>query len=252
MKHEQKPHLTMVALAALLIVVLASGCATLSPPIPASDPPTTAPPPPSDQQGWWSVRFRIERPDDEPHWALDLLIAHRIVAPLLTAHRQDITLWRFHRRSGEDDDGHRFSFIFYAAAAVADRINREVLEDPLLGRLLAGGLLRDVIVDTPDHNDRPAIGDTSDRNWSPVMQAAWPYYIMGVSRMWLEMIDRFSLQIGTPESHLLDPLISHYEAVNTQVSRTWQQEGYHAMLHHLNAIYGYGPLIYWEKRWKSF
>jgi hypothetical protein len=32
----------------------------------------------------------------------------------------------------------------------------------------------------------------------------------------------------------------------------WQQEGYHALLHHLNAIYGYEALVYWEKRWKSF
>ena len=253
-KHEQKPRhaLAWNALAAFFIFFLTSGCAALSPRTPVSDSAPLSPSPPSVEQGWWSVRFRIERPVEKTRWAADLLIAHRIVAPIQAVHGQDIALWRFHRRSGDDDDGHRFSFIFFADAAVADRINRTILEHPLLQLMLAEGLLRDVIVDTVDHNDRPAIADTSDRNWSPIMQAAWPYYIMGVSRMWLEMIDRCSLDIGTPESPALDPLITHYEAVNAEVTRIWQQEGYHALLHHLNAIYGYGPLIYWEKRWKSF
>ena len=67
------------------------------------------------------------------------------------------------------------------------------MEDPLKERLLANKLVREVLTDGVDDNARPDIEDTSDASWSPVMQVAWPHYIMGVSRMWLEMIDQLSV-----------------------------------------------------------
>ena len=100
--------------------------------------------------------------------------------------------------------------------------------------------------------DRPKVGDTSDPNWSPVMQNTWPHYIMGVSRMWLGMIDQVSQEREIADSATLGQLLVHYEQVNDAFTHIWQQEGYHALLHHLNAIFGYEALVYWEKRWKSF
>ncbi|MEE4111987.1 MAG: hypothetical protein V2I40_04180 [Desulfobacteraceae bacterium] len=112
--------------------------------------------------------------------------------------------------------------------------------------------IQDVITDAVDQNDHPQVGDTSDPNWSPVMQKTWPYYIMGVSRMWLEMIDQISRENAMAADATVDELLKHYAQVNDAVNRIWQEEGYHALLHHLNAIYGYEALVYWEKRWKSF
>ena len=123
---------------------------------------------------------------------------------------------------------------------------------PLLASMLSNQLVREVLVDRVDNNTRPNIADTSDSQWSPVMQAAWPYYIMGVSRMWLEMIDQFSKQMGIADPTDLGLLTAHYTAVNDEVTTIWQQESYHALFHHLNAIYGYRPMIYWEKRLKTF
>jgi hypothetical protein len=84
------------------------------------------------------------------------------------------------------------------------------------------------------------------------MQNTWPYYIMGVSRMWLAMVDQVSRESGMAAEATLGETLEHYARVNDAITHIWQQEGYHALLHHLNAIYGYEALVYWEKRWKSF
>lgn len=239
----------------LPIVLLFVGCASsyqrphhLPPPAPVASAP--------EEQGWWSIRFKMDRPDGQTQWPADLLIAHRVADPLLTDFQAKIHLWRFHRRSADDDSGHQFSFIFYTTAAVADRINRVVASDPLVARLRTTGVVRDVHYAAVDQNHRPDLGDTSDPSWSPVMKDNWPHYIMGVSRMWLGMVDQISRQVA-PDWHASDHLpvarqLAHYGQVEAQITLVWQQEGYHALLHHLNAIYGYGPMVYWEKRWKSF
>ncbi len=182
----------------------------------------------------------------------DLLLAHRVAAPLIFAHGGVIDLWRFHRRSAEDETGHQFSYLFFASAETADKINRTIRSDPLVEQLLSEGVVREVLTDAVDHNDHPNVGDTSDPKWSPVMQETWPHYIMGVSRMWLGMIDQVSRKKGIADDATVSELLEHYAQVNDEVTRLWQQEGYHALLHHLNAIYGYEALVYWEKRWKSF
>ena len=238
----------------LPIVLLLAGCAAFEKPShhPSSAPLASA----LQERGWWSIRFKMGRPDGQPRWPVDLLIAHRIVGPLLTDFQAEIYLWRFHRRSADDDSGHQFSFIFYTTAVAADRINRAVAGDPLVARLQATGPLRHVLYAAVDQNQRPELGDTSDPSWSPVMKDNWPHYIMGVSRMWLGMIDQISRELAVASAPI-DPLsvapqLAHYEQVDSRITGVWQQEGYHALLHHLNAIYGYGPLVFWEKRWKSF
>lgn len=230
---------------------LTMGCAASITPIPDSPTPLVEALAPQGY-GWWFIRFRMDRPDEKTRWEKDLLIAHRVVSPLIVAHQADIDLWRFHRRSAADNLGHQFSFLFFTTAAVADSINRTIVDDPLVERMLADGVIKEVITDAVDHNDRPKVGDTSDANWSPVMQDTWPYYIMGVSRMWLGMIDQVSRESGLAADAAVDDMLAHYAQVNDAINHIWRQEGYHALLHHLNAVYGYEALIYWEKHLKSF
>jgi len=253
MKHKQKTIQLQFSnmIVVFLLIGLLAGCTTASRPAPSTGTPARHVSL-SEDQGWWRIRFRMDHADEEPHWERDLLIAHRIIAPILTAHAQQIHLWRFHRRSADDETGHQFSFLFYSKATQAQLINRQVMEVPLLSRMLDHQLVREVLVDQVDANARPNIEDTSDANWSPVMQVAWPHYIMGVSRMWLEMIDQLSMQTGTAGPLDLDQMIDHYSTINVEVTKIWQKEAYHALLHHLNAIYGYTPMIYWEKRLKAF
>lgn len=253
MKHEQKTiHIQVSTMIVVFFLIgLLAGCTTASRPAPSTGI-ATRHLSPSEGQGWWRIRFRMDRTNGKTHWERDLLIAHRIIAPILTTHGQRIDLWRFHRRAADDDTGHQFSFIFYSTAPHAQLINRQVMEASLLRSMMDHQLVREVLVDRVDDNTRPNIADTSDSNWSPVMQVAWPHYIMGVSRMWLEMIGQLSMQTGTADPIDLDQLIAHYTTVNAEVTKIWQQEAYHALLHHLNAIYGYTPMIYWEKRLKTF
>ncbi len=84
------------------------------------------------------------------------------------------------------------------------------------------------------------------------MQDNWPYYIMGVSRMWLGMIDQVAREIGFEDVPTVENLLAYYEKVNERVTQVWQSESYHALLHHLNAIFGYEAMIFHEKSWKSF
>ncbi len=115
------------------------------------------------------------------------------------------------------------------------------------------GLVDDIIYDDPTKLTRPNIEDTSDKNWSAAIQKAWPYYIMGVSQMWLELIGQLAdekMQSNPPIS--MKEIESFYGQVDETMTNLWQKQGRHAFMHHLNALFGYKPLIYWEKRSLTF
>jgi len=84
---------------------------------------------------------------------------------------------------------------------------------------------------------------SSDPRWSPELQRAWPYYIMGVSEMWLRLIDEHA-RAAAPQEEAPDlgRTVAFYRQVDQAVTRTWQKEGEHAFLHHLNALFGYQPI----------
>jgi hypothetical protein len=190
-------------------------------------------------EGWWYARFFIDRPEGEsPQWHIDTLLAGEVVAPVFEHHYRDILIWRFHRRAADDDYGHVFSFIFYSTAEGAQRVYNELGVHPALAQLRRDGLVTRVAFDDLGSIMRPAIEDTSDENWLPVVQQAWPAMIMGASRMWLEIVT--SLAADQPEEL---GLVDRYLAVNDEVSRIWREQGQHAVLHHLSAIYGYEPLL---------
>ncbi|MEC9340563.1 MAG: hypothetical protein VX663_03690, partial [Pseudomonadota bacterium] len=139
--------------------------------------------------GWWYASFHPSwEPDGVPNWYLDALLADRVVAPLLAEFRGKLPLWRFHRRAAPDVLGHRFAFIFYATPATAQGVAARLRADPLLSELERDGLLDRWSVDATRVSQKPGIGDTSDPHWSAEMQAEWPYFIMGVSRTWLGLV----------------------------------------------------------------
>jgi len=187
---------------------------------------------------WWYVRFRLHWPKgEEPPWYPDLFIADRVVGPVLGAEQGKIALWRFHRRAARDGAGRQFSFIFYTSPAEAREINAQIAANPLLAQWQRQGVTETVMYDDPAKPQRPGIGDTSDRSWSPEMQRAWPYYIMGVSRLWLELIREYERAGHLPASPQ-----ARYAAINRKIDRLWRDEGGHALLHHLSAVFGYQEL----------
>lgn len=190
---------------------------------------------PSDELYWWYVRFRVAWPEGEDApWHPDLWLADRVLGPVLDEEADAIALWRFDRRAARDGAGRQFSFIFRANPETAARVNGQIRADAVVRWMQADGLLEAVVFDDPARPSRPGIGDTSDPAWTPAMQRAWPHFVMGVSRLWLELIrelDRSGEWPSAPEAR--------YAAISDALDTQWRNEGGHALLHHLNAVFGY-------------
>ncbi|MDR3570165.1 MAG: hypothetical protein P4L43_19235 [Syntrophobacteraceae bacterium] len=225
-------------LAGFLLLSMA-GCASSGPVQPGR--PATALPG-GKVCGWWYESFRIDWPRGKaPAWSMDLLIAHRVVKPVLKLYGKDISLWRFHRRAARDKVGHQFSFIFYTTASHAREIYGAIESSPVLRQLKAKGLIAQVITDDTQKIGRPNIQDTSDPIWSLPLQKAWPYFIMGVSQTWLDLISQYA-NGARDKPRTLSEMETFYQKIDQQVGTAWRNEGGHAFLHHLNALFGYGPL----------
>jgi hypothetical protein len=213
--------------------------------------------PQNEGKGWWRAAIRIksvekteEQPEVEPLWHVDLFLAHSVMAPIIKKYSKDLTLWRFHRRATPDETGHQFSFAFYSTPLAAQNIFREIANSTLLVKAEESGYIIQQIYDDTTIISHPEISDTSDNDWSSITQKAWPYYIMGTSQMWLTMIDDI-IKDNPPavdDIQSLSDLIDYYAEVNEVVKSLWRDEAQHAFLHHLNAIFGYEPMLYFEPR----
>ncbi len=222
----------------IVMLVAASGCASVSPPV---EPPARSAELPAESY-WWYLRFRMEWPEGEPPaWHTDLMLADLVVRPVLERRQADIALWRFHRRAARDAAGHQFSFIFYASPATARSVFEDVSSSPALGLARAAGRVTAVLQDDPLHPSRPAPADTSDPAWSAALRSAWPDYLMGASRMWLALVSQHAAPPpASPAS--FEEMDAAYARADAAVTVVWRDEGRHAFLHHLNALFGYEPL----------
>lgn len=211
--------------------LLMSGCATVSPDVTAARAGATTEP------GWWYLRFRFARAaDGTVNSYLDGLVADRLLAPALTPPDTEVSLWRFHRRWPDDAVGHQFSVLLYTSRPVAESLAARIGAEPLLDGLRAQGLLIDYRLEAGDPTRAGGIAGSSDPAWSPVVQRAWPAFIMGASRTWLELVHAEAASRSELELH------ARYRAVEQAIDGLWFREGGHAFLHHLNALFGYRPL----------
>ena len=237
----------------LLLLFVLAGCASLSP-VQRHEVKSIKPAELPAGNGWWRVRFRMNwPPDTDPDWHMDLYLAHQVVMPLLEKNKKAIYLWRFHRRAKRDREGRRFTFWFYSTPATAQQIFDDLRSDPIVVNCLSAKVIDEIRYDDPARITRPHIKDTSDTNWPVSIQKTWPYYITGVSQMWLNLVAEIAdrdLQDDHPET--LEDIESFYRQADETVTELWQKNGRHAFLHHLNAVFGYEPLIYWEKRYMEF
>jgi hypothetical protein len=241
-------------LALLLLGFISAACAAVSP-SPVLMPPTAVLPDDLADHRWHVVRLRMAwAPDTEPRWFVDSLLANEVMAPVLRRHGSDVSLWRFHRRARRDDAGHQFSFIFYAPPDPAMAIGRAIEESQSLLRLKDAGVVVSVSTGQwggPDGGK--ALSATSDANWSASMQRAWPLYIEGVSRLWLALIEDAKDATGVSDApDDMDTWLALYRDIDAAVIAVWQEEGRHALLHHLNAIFGYEPIPVVERRLLRF
>jgi hypothetical protein len=191
---------------------------------------------------WWRARFIAPlAADQEPRWVSDLMVADRVIEPVIGEFASSLALWRFHRRAVHDDGGHVFSFIFYTDRQTAGQVFATIEKSPALARLRQHGLIDRYENDLLAENKRSDLGATSDDNWSLPLQEVWPAYIMGASVMWLGLINRHIDATGAADRDF-DELVAAYEKVNEAMGELWRKEGQHAFLHHLNALFGYEPM----------
>jgi hypothetical protein len=234
------------------MAAILAGCASW--PAPPTVPVLRPAPAPAADSAWWYARFRVDWPEDaDPAWHTDVLLAHRVVKPVLDQHRQDISLWRFHRRAARDGAGHQFSFIFFASPETATRVYSAISDHPTLQLARSSGRIIAVISDDTAIVSRPAIADTSDPAWSAPLRQAWPHYMMGASQTWLDLISAMAYSEPNPEVlYTFAELDHHYAGINASITTLWQNEGRHAFLHHLNALFGYEPIVIIERRHMRF
>jgi len=240
----------MLRVAACLVILATAGCASMSG-IKLKGAETAEGE--SAVNAWWYASFRINWPQDEEDAVLDtdLLIAHRVISPVLDRYRKEILLWRFHRRAVRDEAGHRFSFIFYSTAANARKIYAAIESSAVLDQLKAEGVIEKVTLDDTHVITRPGIEATSDRHWSVALQKAWPFFIMGVSQTWLDLISQYA-EDGRRKPVSIAETRAFYAEIAQEVEATWKKEGGHAFLHHLNGLFGYGPVNLRGKTEMSF
>lgn len=195
----------------------------------------------SEEQRWWCSGIRMPMSEQRALWHLDTLLADRVFKPALSAEAQSISVWRFHRRAADDATGHQFSFWFYADAQTAERVFAQVEESSLLTGLHKAGYVQTLINDCAP-SDAHTLQATSDPIWDERLQRSWPYFIMGASMHWLALIEDVSAGLPQPGNDP-DALLAHYQQVNQEIAGIWQQQGRHAYLHHLTALFGYQPLL---------
>jgi hypothetical protein len=205
-----------------------------------------------DGDAWWSIVFRMHwDPEQTPDWYLDALVADQVCAPALVNFGPQISLWRFHRRAADDQSGHRLSLFIYTDSLTADVLFTQIRAASLLQWLESDGRIDSVSMTQVERPELPPIARTSDATWPPELQASWPWFIMGVSQSWLSLIRQVSA-----EQPLEDPspaaLLDYYRSVDDQVTALWREYGQHVYLHHLNALFGYQPLIIRETNLKRF
>jgi len=121
----------------------------------------------AEDGAWRTARSRLEWPlaEPEPQFYLDLVIAHRIIAPALNA--CEPLAWRFHRRAGRAVAGHQFRWLFYSSRNTADSIFRMIGGNSLLQEMKNAGLIIEAAYDDPVH---PQFEGAGDETWPSTIQ----------------------------------------------------------------------------------
>jgi hypothetical protein len=238
----KRPHLFLLSTA----ILVATACSPVLQvePAPAYEPNPAAVGTGEVDRFWWQLRFKLVWPEGEqPDFSRHLLVAEQLLLPVIVEHRAGMPLWRFHRRAARTPAGNQFSLLFFSDRDTASAIHEQVASDPLTGWLTDQGLIERVRFDQRSPEELGRLELTSDENWPLEIQQSWPYFIMGASQAWLMQVQALSAAQGLDGSLDYPSLLDHYREVDTRLNTQWRENGQHAYLHHLNAIYGYQPLF---------
>lgn len=190
---------------------------------------------------WHNFRLRIITLENQPpRWWVDIFIIDTIVRDVISEIGSAVSLWRVHRRVARDEAGHQLTLWCYTTDSIAKTIDKLVKQHKSFNILQDNNLLRRYIHEQTGSK----IEEASDGNWPKELQKSWPYYIKGVSEMLLDLIEQIRLQSNSIDTQADFALIeSFYIDLNERLMLLWQQQGSHAFFHHINALFGYVPLV---------
>jgi hypothetical protein len=106
-------------------------------------------------------------------------------------------------------------------------------------------------------NAKTNIHNGSDESWPIELQNSWPFFIQGVSEMLLELIAQIKNQITDERQtiHSSAPIASiekYYLNIEERLLTLWNTTGSHAFFHHINALFGYAPLVSYPRNIHGF
>jgi len=202
----------------------------------------------NSQKMWWDSVFKIDcsKPQD-PHWHIDLSIAHKILLPVIQRHESNIEFWRFHRQV-DSDQGPLFTFYFRSEFSVAKQIYTEIDQDKFLINLREDKHIERVVHQENEEEGKPNIEDNlpledpKNTDNPPIeLRKSWPFYMMGVSGMWVNLIERIytSDKFKDRELNSTQDILNVYREIDDIISDMWKKNGRHKLLHFLSAIFGY-------------
>ena len=236
MRRYRIPFLTrrpMLVVGLLLLALGVTGCA-----LPVSPPGARE----SASDARWHVwRVRFARADDgSVRSYLDNLVADRVLFDVVAEQQSQILLWRFHRRWPDDLTGHQLSLMVYAPETTALAMSNMIARNPLVPELIQQGYLVEWRIDPPSRDIAASPAGLSDRHWGESVQREWPHFIMGASRFWVGL----TRDAATARQDMA--LHARYIAVEEDVDDFWYGRARHALLHHLNALFAYRPIEYYD------
>jgi hypothetical protein len=75
---------------------------------------------------------------------------------------------------------------------------------------------------------------------------------MGTSQAWLMQVQELSAQNALVGEVEYPAMLLHYQDVDARLNAQWREFGQHAYLHHLNAVFGYQPLVIRSSEVRAF
>ena len=190
---------------------------------------------------WYEHLFRINRLDNaNTRWWIDIFLFDTVVRECLATNSGNINIWRIHRRAADDQAGHQYSLFYYSPHELFEVVKSFIADHKAVKILQSENLLRELI----QNSKGKEIEATSDPSWPVSLQRSWPYFIMGTSQMALELIANLQ-DSSRPdlESASINECELYYSQLMVKFIDVWKTWGSHAFFHHINAVFGYSPLI---------
>ena len=185
------------------------------------------------------------------YWSKEIFKTDSVLHYLLAAEvfsknvNNGLTLWRFSRYHYTNDDI-VMKFKFYTQEYIFNTIKENILNDRIIKELKKEKLIKITVEEATESDTR--IGSDRDVNWNYEISESWPYFINGLSKMWLNMIllkkekylkeNYIKLNTDTDKINL-GKLINIYKEIKELVVEDWIEWGNHTVYHHSNALFGY-------------